>query len=104
MTAGARAERRRLTHAMTADRARKADARRRFAERLDAGDAATFTSQVLLARALTAHEDLNRRAKMRLLRDLRDRAELAGLDIERDGLQALAAGAAEGRRPVLRST
>ena len=103
MTAGARAERRRLNHALATDRARKALARRSFAERLGAGDAATFASQVLLARALTAHEDLNRRAKMRLLRDLRDRAELAGLDIERDGLEALV-GAPESRRPVLRST
>lgn len=102
-TAGVTAERRRLDRALAADRARKAEARRRFAERLDAGDAATFTSQVLLARALAEHEDLNRRAKMRLLRDLRDRAELSGLDIEHDGLSALAA-AAEPRRPVLRST
>jgi hypothetical protein len=103
MTAGAKAERRRLNQALAADRARKAEARRRFAERLDAGGTATLISQVLLARALAEHEDRNRRAKMRLLRDLRDRAELAGLDIERDGLEALAA-AAEQRRPVLRST
>ena len=103
MTAGAKAERRRLNQALAADRARKAEARRRFAERLDAGDAATLTSQVLLARALAEHEDLNRRAKMRLLRDLRDRAELAGLDIEHDGLQALVA-AADRLRPVLPST
>jgi hypothetical protein len=103
MAAGARAERRRLNQAMATDRARKSQARRRFAERLDAGDAATLTSQVLLARALAAHEHLNRRAKMRLLRDLRDRAELAGLDIERDGLPALA-GTTESRHPVLRST
>lgn len=102
MAAGAKAERRRLTQALAADRARKAEARRRFAERLEAGDAATLTSQVLLARALAEHEDLNRRAKMRLLRDLRDRAELAGLDIERDGLEALV-DAADRRRPVLRS-
>jgi hypothetical protein len=103
LTAGVTAERRRLNLALSADRARKTEARRRFAERLDAGDAATLVSQVLLARALAEHEDLNRRAKMRLLRDLRDRAELAGLDIEHDGLAALAA-AAEPRRPVLRST
>ena len=103
MTAGAQAERRRLNQAMAADRARKSEARRWFAERLSAGDAATLVSQVLLARALAAHEDLNRRAKMRLLRDLRDRAEVTGLDIERDGLEALAA-AADLRRPVLRST
>jgi hypothetical protein len=103
MSAGATAERRRLNQALAADRARKAHARRRFAEGLDAGDAATLVSQVLLARALAEHEDRNRRAKMRLLRDLRDRAELAGLDIERDGLAVLA-GAAESRRPVLRST
>lgn len=103
MTAGAKTDRRRLNQAMAADRARKSEARRRFAGRLPAGDAATLTSQVLLARALAAHEDLNRRAKMRLLRDLRDRAEVTGLDIERDGLEALAA-AADLRRPVLRST
>ena len=103
MTAGAKDERRRLNQALAADRARKAEARRRFAERLDAGDAVTLVSQVLLARALAEHEDRNRRAKMRLLRDLRDRAELAGLDIECDGLEALAAAAAP-RRPVLRST
>ena len=103
MAAGVTAERRRLSRALAADRARKGDARRRFAERLDGGDAATLVSQVLLARALAEHEDLNRRAKMRLLRDLRDRAELAGLDIGHDGLEALAAAAAP-RRPVLRST
>ncbi|MDP1804965.1 MAG: hypothetical protein Q8K72_07360, partial [Acidimicrobiales bacterium] len=91
MAAGAKAERRRLNEAMAADRARKSEARRRFAERLQAGDAATLVAQVLLARALAANEDLNRRAKMRLLRDLRDRAEVTGLDIERDGLEALAA-------------
>ena len=93
MPAGARAERRRLNQAMAADRARKAEARRRFAERMEPAGAATFVSQVLLARALAEHEDLNRRAKMRLLRDLRDRAEVAGLDIEHDGLAALAAAA-----------
>ena len=103
MTSHARAERRRLNQALAADRARKSRARRRFAERFTAGDAATLVSQVLLARALVEHEDLNRRAKMRLLRDLRDRAELAGLDIEHDGLEALDA-AADRRRPVLRST
>jgi hypothetical protein len=103
IVAGARAERRRLNQALAADRARKAEARRRLAERLDGADAATLVSQILLARALAEHEDLNRRAKMRLLRDLRDRAQLAGLDIERDGLAALAA-TAESRQPVLRST
>jgi hypothetical protein len=103
MCAGAADERRRLNQALAADRARKAHARRQFAERLDAGDAATLVSQLLLARALAAHEDRNRRAKMRLLRDLRDRADVAGLDIERDGLEVLA-GATESRRPVLRSS
>jgi hypothetical protein len=103
LAAGAKDERRRLNQALAADRARKAHTRRRFADRLDGGDAATLVSQVLLARGLAEHEDLNRRAKMRLLRDLRDRAEVAGLDIERDGLAALA-GAAESRPPVLRST
>ncbi len=53
MSAGAKAERRRLNQALAADRARKAHARRQFAERLDAGDVATLVSQVLLARALT---------------------------------------------------
>lgn len=103
MTAGAKAERRRLNQALAADRARKAGARRRFAERLGAGGAATLVAQVLVARALAEHEDHNRRAKMRLLRDLRDRAEVAGFDIERASLEALA-GAAERRQPVLRST
>jgi hypothetical protein len=103
MCAGAADERRRLNQALAADRARKAHARRQFAERLDAGDAATLVSQLLLARALAAHEDRNRRAKMRLLRDLRDRADVAGLDIEHDGLEVLA-GATESRRPVLRSS
>ncbi len=89
------AERRRLADALAADRARKSHARRLFAERLasaDEGDgAATLVSHVLLARALAAHEDENRRAKMRLLRDLRDLAELSGLDLEHDGLPAFAA-------------
>ena len=50
---------------------------------------ATLVSQVLLARALAEHEDLNRRAKMRLLRDLRDRAGVADLDIERRRARSL---------------
>jgi hypothetical protein len=88
---------RRRTEARGADQARKREARRRFAE---TSHDATLVSQVLLARALTAHEDLNRRAKMRLLRDLRDVAEPAGLDIERDGLETIATVA----QPVLPSS
>ncbi len=90
-------EKRRLDDALAGDRARKAHARRLFAERLaTAGEGerdgvATLVSHVLLARAVAAHEDQNRRAKMRLLRDLRDLAEMAGLDLERDGLPAFAA-------------
>ena len=76
----------RLEHLLAGDRARKCEARRRFAE---ADVAPLLVSHVLLARALAEHEDLNRRAKMRLLRDLRDRAEVAGLDIGRDGLEAV---------------
>jgi hypothetical protein len=58
-------ERQRLSEARAADRARKREARRRFAE---SSPDATLVSHVLLARALTEHEDRNRRAKMRLLR------------------------------------
>lgn len=78
-------DRRPLQAALATDRARKGEARRRFAE---AETPPTLVGQVLLARTLAEHEDLNRRAKMRLLRDLRDYADLAGLDIERDGLDA----------------
>jgi hypothetical protein len=81
-------DRRPLKAALAADRSRKAEARRRFAE---ADVSPTLVGQVLLARALADHEDLNRRAKMRLLRDLRDHADLAGLDIEGDGLEAFLA-------------
>lgn len=42
---------------------------------------AHLTGLVLLARALATHDDRNRRAKMRLLRDLRDLARLAGRDL-----------------------
>ena len=90
-------ERRRLTQARTAVQAAKREARRRFAE---AAPDATLVSHVLLARALTEHEDLNRRAKMRLLRDLRDLADLAGVDIERDGIAAFT----DAEQPVLRSS
>lgn len=89
------AERRRLNTARAADVSAKARARTAFAARLadeDGDGVATLVSQVLLARALAAHEDRNRRAKMRLLRDLRDLAGLVGLDIERAGLAELAAG------------
>jgi hypothetical protein len=106
------AERRRLAVALAGDRAQKARARQLFAERLQSENGgegvATLVSQVLLARALVAHEDTNRRAKMRLLRDLRDLADLAGLDLERAGLVTFAGACASApavpRRPVLRST
>lgn len=90
-------ERRRLTGTRAADRARKREARRRFAE---GPQDATLVAHVLLARALAEHEDRNRRAKMRFLRDVRDLAALAGLDIEADGLEAFT-GAGQ---PVLRSS
>jgi hypothetical protein len=86
-----------LFRALAVDRVRKVEARRRFAE---AGAPPALVGQVLLARALAGHEDRNRRAKMRLLRDLRDLAALAGLDIARDGLEAFVAG----RRPVVPSS
>lgn len=86
-----------LSRALAVDRARKAEARRRLAE---AGAPAALVGQVLLARALAGHEDRNRRAKMRLLRDLRDLAGLAALDIACDGLEAFVAG----RRPVVPSS
>jgi len=102
------AERRRLARALAEDRAEKVHARRVFAECQLSHDAVTLVSHVLLARALAAHEDLNRRAKMRFLRDLRDLAELSEIDLERDGLTAFAAACRgtpiEKRRPVLRST
>lgn len=79
-------EHRPLQLALVDDRARKCEARRRFA---DADSAPLLVAHVLLTRALSEHEDLNRRAKMRLLRDLRDCAELARLDIGGDGLEAL---------------
>ncbi len=81
-------DRRPLQAALAADQSRKGEARRRFAE---ADVSPMLVGQLLLARALAEHEDLNRRAKMRLLRDLRDHADLAGLDIERDGLEAFLA-------------
>ncbi|MEO5680064.1 MAG: hypothetical protein ABIS47_10385 [Acidimicrobiales bacterium] len=91
------AERRRLAGALTRDRAAKARARAAFADRLatcfDGGGGegvAALVSHVLLVRAMTENEDVNRRAKVRLLRDLRDVAETRGLDIERAGLAELA--------------
>ncbi|MGI8685178.1 MAG: hypothetical protein ACR2MO_08850 [Acidimicrobiales bacterium] len=87
-------ERRRLAAALADDRATKDRARAAFADRLASSDGdgvATLVSHVLLARALAEQEDLNRRAKVRLLRDLRDLAEIRGLDIERTGLEELAA-------------
>lgn len=75
-----------LAEALAADRARKCEARRRFAE---AAGPADLVALVLLARSLAAHEDLNRAAKMRLLRDLADLADLAGLDIAHARLASL---------------
>ncbi len=105
-------ERPRLTAAAAAadHRARKARARQLFADRLaDTGDAATLVSQLLLARALAAHEDSNRRAKMRFLRDLRDLADLSDLHLEQAGLADFAAACPprpprHARRPMVRST
>ena len=103
-------ERRRLSEAVADHRARKARARRLFADRLaNNGDAATLVSQLLLARALAAHEDSNRRAKMRFLRDLRDLADLRGLHLEHAGLADFAAACppaprGHARRPMVRST
>lgn|GEM_PF-6620548 len=101
---------RRLEEAVTAERAAKVQARARFAEVVAAAAAesngtATVVAQVLLARALAAHEDHNRRAKMRLLRDLRDHAAAAGLDLERAGLRDFAAAEEPSRaeHAVLRS-
>lgn len=88
-------ERRRLAALLAADRAAKAQARQAFAAALASwatGEGiATLVSQVLLARALAEHEDLNRRAKVRLLRDLAAVAGARGLDIERVGLAELCA-------------
>ncbi len=101
------ARRRQLRAARRADQARKLRARRIFAERLAGGGAgeraARLVSQVLLARVLTAHEDGNRRRKMRLLRDLRDLADLVGLRLETAGLRdfAVACVAIAGRSPLL---
>jgi hypothetical protein len=87
-------ERRRLGSALAADRAAKRRAREAFAARIVSegdDDIGTLVSHVLLARALGAHEDENRRAKMRFLRDLRDLADFTGLDVERADLSDLAA-------------
>ena len=103
------AQRRELRAALRADQARKLRARRIFAERLAAGAAgeraARLVSHVLLARVLTAHEDENRRRKMRMLRDLRDLAELAGLRLEAAGLRDFAGACAASARedPLLAS-
>lgn len=102
-------ERRRLADVRANDRARKAEARRLFADRLaDVRDGATLVSQVLLARGLAAHEDSNRRAKMRLLRDLRDLADVTSLDLGQARIADFAAACPQrprthGRRPVVRS-
>ncbi|MDQ1421146.1 MAG: hypothetical protein QOJ52_3108 [Acidimicrobiaceae bacterium] len=137
-------ESRRLARSLASDRTRKAQARSVFADYLAGGPrpgprpgpgpgpgpgprpgpghndegAATLLSHVLLARALTAHEDLNRRAKMRFLRDLRDVAATTDLELQTVGLldlhAALRAGARQSTRqsarrrdgsvrPVLRS-
>ena len=87
-------ERHWLADALASDRAAKIRARNVFADRLASdgvGGVSTLVSHVLLARALAAHEDLNRRGKMRLLRDLRDLADLTGLDLEEASLVDFAA-------------
>jgi len=103
------AQQRRLREALRTDQVRKLRARRIFAERLVAGAggdrAARLVSHVLLARALSAHEDHNRRRKMRLLRDLRDLAELTQLHLEVATLRDLveACGAFAGEEPLVAS-
>ena len=88
-------ERWRLAASLAADRAAKAGAREAFAVALAGSSSgegiATLVSQVLLARALADHEDVNRRAKVRLLRDLSRVADARGLDITDAGLAELCA-------------
>ena len=99
-----------LRAARRADQARKLAARERFALRLAQGaggpEPATLVSHVMLARALTGHEDQNRQGKMRLLRDLRDLTQAAGLDLETAQLHEIATACPPftARRPVLGST
>ena len=89
-----------LTPTTRADRTRKLAARQAFAERLASAnpghDCARLVSHILLTRALAAHEGQNRRGKMRLLRDLRDLGDTAGLDLERAGLRDFMAACAGG--------
>ena len=66
-----------IATARAADRRRRHAAGARFAQ---TAPEPLLIALVLLARALAAHEDRNRRAKMRLLRNLRDLARRAGLD------------------------
>lgn len=81
-----------LVHARAAERSRRAAAAQAFARALSAdGQPTPLIALVLLARRLNAHEDQNRRGKMRLLRDLRDLAQTNGLDIALVGLRDLAA-------------
>ena len=103
------AQQRWLRDAQHRDRGRKLAARRVFAEWLAAGAggerAARLVSHVLLARALAAHEDDNRRRKMRLLRDLRDVAHLAQMPLATSSLRelAVAGGAFAGGEALLAS-
>lgn len=89
------AERARLAAARDAARVERAGAATAFAAALGgagtAEGASALAALVVLARRLAAHEDQNRRRKMRLLRDLRDLAEQNGLDIAQTGLADLAA-------------
>ncbi|HET7487028.1 MAG TPA: hypothetical protein VFJ85_03810 [Acidimicrobiales bacterium] len=80
-------ERGRLDAALARDRAAKINARNQFAA---AEPDVTLVSHVLLARALTEHEDRNRAAKMRFLRDACELAESHGLDPEWVTLDELA--------------
>jgi hypothetical protein len=78
-------------------RARRAAAAAAFAGALATrGQAAVLVALVVLARALAAHEDLNRRRKMRFLRDLRDLCDLTGQNLESAGLEDFAAACGGG--------
>ncbi len=93
---------RHVRSALALDQARKAHARQIFAEKLKAAtageDTAWLVSLVLLLRAVGQHEDQNRQGKMRLLRDLRDAARRAGLEIAHIRLSDLAAALTEADR------
>jgi hypothetical protein len=83
--------------ARTDAQARRAAAAAAFAGTLATrSDHAVLVALVVLSRALAAHDDLNRRRKMRLLRDLRDLCELTGQDLETAGLENCAAACVAG--------